>query len=149
MTMTGTSRVAASCLDAREHLEAVHLRHHHVEEDEVERLRRQHLERAHAAVGGEHAVAEALEPALEDVAVVGVVVHDQHRGPRGPRRRSPSPPAEPGACATVLAGRQLLGGVQDLAEVLERRRRRAAAPAAVCRVVTARTIRCCGSRRSP
>jgi len=67
-------------LDALEHGEAVELRHHHVEQDEVERRRREHLEGAAAARRALDGVALPLQPALQDGAVVLDVVHDEDAG---------------------------------------------------------------------
>ena len=62
---------------ALEHLEAVHLRHHDVEEHEIDRARREDLERRASVDGGLDLVAQRLEPPGEEVAVGLDVVDDQ------------------------------------------------------------------------
>ena len=66
---TRTWRSASSSLMPPEHLVAVHLGHHHVEEHEVEPARREQVERFPPARRGDDEVALPLEVASEHVAV--------------------------------------------------------------------------------
>src|SRR5690606_12746834 len=88
-------------LQPLEHLEAVQLRHHDVEEHEIERPRGDALKRL-ASVGRllEVAVTLAPQPAAERVAVVGIVVDDQDGGIGHAQGRDPS-----GSSAWILARR--------------------------------------------
>ncbi len=78
--MTGRSRSCGSPDELLEHLEAVHLRHLHVEEHEVEALAAQHLERHAPVLRGCGLVALLLEAAREQQPVDLVVVDDQEPG---------------------------------------------------------------------
>src|SRR6266566_2413653 len=66
-------------LQLLEHGVPVEIRHHHVEQDEIERALDERIERGSPAGCGQHLVALAPEAAGEHVAVVLVVVHDKDR----------------------------------------------------------------------
>jgi len=73
-----------------EHLAVVQLRHHEVEEHEIERPRPEQRERLAAVVGGDDVgVAQALEAAGQGVAVV---LDDEQRAASRARRGGSSPP---------------------------------------------------------
>ena len=96
---TGMWRSAGSALRRSQHLVAVEVGHHHVEQDQVDRLRAaERGERRAPAGGGADVVALAREPAGEHVAVLLVVVHDEDdaAGAAGCR---------PSRAAAVAAGR--------------------------------------------
>ena len=80
--MTGTWRRRLVGLQALEHLVAVHLRHHDVEQHEVERLRAASSSSASRPLVAvvDVRVALALQALRERVAVVLVVVDDEQRG---------------------------------------------------------------------
>jgi len=59
------------------HLEAVALWHHHVEQDQIGPVLKRHLERLLAVGRGDHLVALARQPGLEDVEARGAVVGDE------------------------------------------------------------------------
>jgi len=52
----------------------IHVRHHDIEQDEIRRRLGDHAQRGLAVGGGDGAVAERVEPHLEDLDVVRVVV---------------------------------------------------------------------------
>lgn len=64
--------------DTLEHLKAVDVRHHDVEQDHVEALALDHLERHQAAFGLGDLEPTSLEPPAKDGAVVRHVVDDQN-----------------------------------------------------------------------
>ena len=64
--------------DAAARLEAVDLRHHEVEEDEIGRFAPNELERDLAVLGEDHPVAVLLELELENASDVILVVHDEN-----------------------------------------------------------------------
>ncbi len=66
--------------DAPQHLEPVHLRHHHVEEDDVEPPLGERRERLGAGGDRRHRVARRDEAPREEVAVRLVVVDDEEGG---------------------------------------------------------------------
>ena len=61
------------------HVESIHLRHHHVENDEARRLFADKGERLAAVLGEAHDVARLGELLLQQRANVGVVIDDQDR----------------------------------------------------------------------
>ena len=74
-----------------QHLVAVHVRHHDVEQNQVELLRAQQLQRLPAVVGRrEVRIALALQPARERVAIVLVVVDHEERSLAGTHDAGPS-----------------------------------------------------------
>ena len=62
-----------------QNLEPVEPRHHHVEQDDVERPLADQPERVRPVATGHRVVARPLEPSREQVAIVRVVIHDQDR----------------------------------------------------------------------
>ena len=87
-------------LEARQHLEAVHVRHHQVEEDQIEILGLHLRQRLAPAIGRADAMAEADAPPGEQIAVgLDVVALETMPGCRPRRRRAcvrcgcPSPSA--------------------------------------------------------
>ena len=78
--MTGRSRSCGSAVELLEHLEAVHLRHLDVEQQQVERLASQHLQRDAAVLGERDAMPQQLEAARQQQPVDLVVVDDQQAG---------------------------------------------------------------------
>jgi hypothetical protein len=64
-----------------EHLDAVHARHHHIEEDEIERFGTDAIQRLQP-VGGlcDLCQVQALEAACKHVTIVGIVVDDEDTG---------------------------------------------------------------------
>ncbi len=65
-------------LHALQHLIAIELRHHDVEEHEIDRLASEPLERRQAVGRADRRVAEQLELLLEQVDVQRLVVDDQN-----------------------------------------------------------------------
>jgi len=65
------------CLQARTRLEAVHLRHHDIQQDQIRDDTLRDGERVFAAPGREQAVAVTLERLIQDLKVRGVVIHQQ------------------------------------------------------------------------
>ena len=110
-------------LEPLEHLEAVEIGHHQIEQDQVELLEREKLERAPAGLGAGHLVAVARQAAKQQVAVAGVVV--DHQDPAGllrprivrlDRLYGPDQIGDhAGECALVLAGN--LGAARATREV--------------------------------
>ena len=91
----GQLRDAEAGSDAPEHLEPVHLRHHHVEKDDVEPPFRERRERFGAGGDRRHCVARRDEAPREEVAVRLVVVDDEEGGtPVGPARAVLAPRLE-------------------------------------------------------
>ena len=128
--MTGRSRSCGSAVELLEHLEAVHLRHLHVEQQQVERFAPQHLERDAAVLGRGDAVALQLEAARQQQPVDLVVVDDQQArrplsqlthgaAPSAPRRRARIPASSASSGAPSAAPHRRRG-----------RRARARAPCA-------------------
>ena len=75
-------------LDVLQHLDAVHLRHHHVQQDEIEIVQPQLLQGFLARGGGKDAVALAHELPGQEIAIHRVVVHHQQgSGVERPDRR--------------------------------------------------------------
>ena len=64
-------------LDLLADLVPVHLRHHHVEQDEVDRPQRQHLKRLGARARFQH-FAEAADGSADEGSVHGLVIDDEH-----------------------------------------------------------------------
>ena len=77
--ITGGVGVAEALLHGRQHLVAVHDRHHHVQQHQRHRLPGQQRQGRLAAGRGHHLEAAQLQPAADDVAVVGDVVDHQDR----------------------------------------------------------------------
>ena len=83
--------------EAPAHLEAVHRRHHEVEQDEIRRGRLHLAERLFAAGGRRDLVAFPLEMMDDELADVRLVLHDQHAARHGgailpaPPRSRPEP----------------------------------------------------------
>ena len=75
--MTAAVAGAGIGLQAGAGLEAVHLRHHHVQQDQIRDGTLRDGDGVLAAPRGEQAVAVALERLIEDLKVRGVVVHQQ------------------------------------------------------------------------
>ncbi len=69
-------------LDLPEHAIAVELRHHDVEQDEIDRLLGQHPQGRRAVESRDRIVAEQLQLLLEQVDVQGLIVGDQNPRPR-------------------------------------------------------------------
>ena len=79
--MIGTSRQRKVRFDMFEHFVAVHVRHHDVEQDQVERLSLQALQRLAPVVGSrEVLIALPVQTARQRVTIVLVIVDDQERG---------------------------------------------------------------------
>ena len=102
-----------------QHLKAVHHRHHDVEQHEVEGLRGDAVERDLAVRRLLDGVPLALQPAAEDVAVGGVVVHDQHAraGRLRPRLDRRASRAAAGAGAAPNIASSASRGMRDPVEV--------------------------------
>ena len=80
---TGTSRSFESALHRLQHLVAVHLRHHDVEQDQIEGACGQKVQRVPSVRGRHHVVvAPPFQPPCQRVAVVLVVVDDEQDGGR-------------------------------------------------------------------
>ena len=95
VTMTGKSRSCRSLLHLREHLEPVDLRHFHVEQQEIEAVAPQHLQRHAPVLGGRDAVALQLEIAREEQPVDLVVVGHQQPRTRASRLTHGASPSAP------------------------------------------------------
>ncbi len=78
--MTGSVAQLQVVLQLLEHLEAVHLGHFHVEEQEVEALAPQHVERDASVLRRRDAVALQLQAARQQQPVDLVVVDDEQPG---------------------------------------------------------------------
>ena len=77
---------ALICLEPLEHLETVEVGHHQIEQDQIELLDREDLERPPARLGAGYAMAVARQAAEQQVAVAGIVVdHQNLAGLLGPR----------------------------------------------------------------
>ena len=114
----GVARVGA---DAPHRLVAVHLRHHHVHQDEVDLgMAVEHLERVAPVLGVEHAHALGLERAGDGVDVAHVVVDHQDRPPGEGRVAARAAARAAGACRPAAAPGRGAGTATS---------RRAAAPA--------------------
>ena len=61
-------------------LDAVELRHHDIEQDEVGPLLARHRQRLFAVAGVQHLIAARLQPRRQDVAIGLVIVGDQDAG---------------------------------------------------------------------
>ena len=64
-------------LDLLADLVPVHLRHHHVEQDQVDRPQRQHLQRLGARARFQH-FAETADGSADESSVHGLVIDDEH-----------------------------------------------------------------------
>src|SRR5439155_20204169 len=73
--------VALALADGPDELLAVHDRHEVVDEEELHGLAREELERLRPALGGEHAVALALEEHADGAERLHLVIDDQDRSP--------------------------------------------------------------------
>ena len=77
-------------LDRAQHRDAIHLRHHDVEKDDVERVAAKHAQGLTSALGHQHRVPLVHQPAPQQLAIVGVVVDDEDGAAAcGGRRQSP------------------------------------------------------------
>ena len=70
-------------LDVPARLEAVHAGHHHVEQNDVDALARQHVERLLAAIGGQHLEVLGLKPGFEQLHVGQNIIDDEDAGSHG------------------------------------------------------------------
>ncbi|MDG3005879.1 hypothetical protein PZE19_19000 [Paludisphaera sp. Pla2] len=82
-------------------LQAVQVRHHDVQEDQIEGTSRDQVERPSAVLGRRHVVALPLEPPREHVAVQLVVVDDQERAGDVQDHRPRPAAATPAAFALI------------------------------------------------
>ena len=71
-------------------VEAVHVRHHQVEHDQIRPLLARGLDRLAAAVGAQHRAAEAQDANGDQLDRLGIVVDDQdlERPPLGERKQA-------------------------------------------------------------
>ena len=67
----------AHLANEREHIQAAHFRHHHVQQDKIVRLTVQQLQPASAAVGQRDREAFELEPSAQHVSIKFFVVNQQ------------------------------------------------------------------------
>jgi hypothetical protein len=90
-------------LQALADLDAVHVGHHHVEQDQVRLLLLDVIERLEAVVGGDNPDALTFQFALQELDVDGLVIDDQNRrgwhwlGGKGKRAPGASPSARLGS----------------------------------------------------
>ena len=73
------SLVCIRRLEPAQNLKAAHFRHDEIEQDEIEFPLRDKRQRRRAGRGGDHRVALPRQPALQHVAVGGIVVDDEDR----------------------------------------------------------------------
>jgi hypothetical protein len=110
-------------LEPAEHLVAAHLRHDQVEQHEVEPVPGEEGERLGAAGREDRGAALPFDPPAEQLAVGGVVVHDEDASEQPRLGMSPGGDLGSGSVATedhrALAGEpeQATGGVGDAPEV--------------------------------
>ena len=110
----GDRRQRGRGLQPPAHLEAVHARHHHVEQDQVRAQRVGQLQRAHAAVRQRHLMAQRDEQVGQDLGVDRRVV--DHQDLRRLRRSAVyclarhDRPHSPRAPACAMSGLSMIGG---------------------------------------
>ena len=94
-------------LEPRQHRGPVEVRHHDVEEDEVDRLGLEDRERLGSALGHADPMALSREAPRQELAVLLVVVDHQDRGRRAPPvpRGSPDSPPRPPRCGAAPRAR--------------------------------------------
>ena len=66
------------CLEPTQHVKTIHLRHDEIEQNQVEFLARDELQRRGAIGGGHGLMALARESTRKHVAIGGIVVDDQN-----------------------------------------------------------------------